>query len=295
MGYERRAGYRARHNSSFPIAYIGCNGLQNFGKPKLLSQLENMTAFAGISVSLFVVVLAVFLLGGIVKGILGFGLPLITIGLLPFFIPVELAIVISAVVQPFTNVGQLITSGNPRQAVACTWPVILTLGPGVALGAWYLSGVSADGLLLIAGCAVVAFSLTNLTGFTISISPRRSMVAGLATGFVAGVIGALTAINGMIFIMYLVGLGVERRVFRSSIALLFIVSALFIASGYWAVGFLDMGRAMLALACVVPSFIGMWIGNAIGERMPNEGFRKAVLIALLIIGAGFVVRGIGFG
>ena len=261
----------------------------------MLSQFQNMFSGAEIDAFLVVVALSIFLLGGIIKGILGFGLPLITIGLLPFFVSVEIAIAVAAIVQPFTNVGQLLTSGNIRQALACTWPVMLTLGPGVALGAWYLGGMSPDNLLLIAGCVVIAFSLINLTGFTIAVPAGNEKITGLGAGLVAGIIGALTAINGMIFIMYLVGLGVERRVFRSAIALLFIVSAIFITSSYWVVGFLDKGKLLLGFACIAPSFIGMWIGNKLGERLPNESFRKVVLIALLIIGVGFVTRGAGFG
>ena len=259
----------------------------------MLSQFEYMLGMVEIDAAVLVSVLAIFMLGGIIKGILGFGLPLITIGLLPFFISVEIAIAIAAVVQPFTNIGQLLTSGSFKQAIACTWPVILTLGPGVALGAWYLGGMSPENLLLIAGCVVMVFSLINLTGFTIAVPEGKEQATGLVAGMVAGLIGALTAINGMIFIMYLVGLGVERRVFRSAIAVLFIVSAIFITSGYWVVGFLDEGKVVLGLACIAPSFIGMWIGNKFGELLPNEGFRKLVLIALLIIGSGFVIRGAG--
>jgi len=246
----------------------------------------------GVAANDLAAVLAVFFIAGAVKGVLGFGLPLITMSVSPFFISVELAIVLSAIVQPATNVNQLITSGGVRQAFVSTWPLLLALVPSVAMGAWFLDTIEGNAHMLILGVTLVVFSLYTISGFSFKITRERQTVMGSITGFVAGLVGSLTSINGMFFIMYLVGIGADRQAFRSAIALLFIVSGVLISSGFWYADLLNRNNLFLGLLALAPAFIGMWAGNRIGERIPNKVFRKLILSALLVIGGVFIARGL---
>ena len=244
----------------------------------------------GIEINTLVGVFLIFFLAGSVKGVMGFGLPLITMSLLPFIIPVELAIVLSALVQPATNIGQLITTGGAKKALKSTWTVLLALIPSVAIGAWYLSRLEGNSHLLILGITLIAFSVYSISGFSVSIPKVRQNVIGSIAGFVAGLVGSLTTINGPFFIMYLVGIGADRQAFRSAIALLFIISGLLINSGFWFAGLLNQNNVLIGILALIPCFIGMWAGNLVGERVPNDVFRKLILYALFVIGCVFIVR-----
>ncbi len=246
----------------------------------------------GLEIVAFLSVFAIFLIAGTVKGVLGFGLPLITMSLLPFVIPVELAIVLSALVQPATNIGQLISTGGARQAFNSTWTTLLALIPSVALGAWFLSELEGNSHLFILGLTLIGFAVHSLSGFVFRIAKERQNIVGGITGFVAGIVGMLTSINGMFFIMYLVGIGAQRNEFRAAIALLFIVSGVLINSGFWFAGLLNQNNIILGVLVLVPCFTGMWVGNRIGNRIPNEVFRKMILYALLVIGCVFIWRGL---
>ncbi len=237
-------------------------------------------------------VFVIFFIAGSVKGVLGFGLPLITMSLLPFIVPVELAIVLSALVQPATNIGQLISTGGAKQAFKSTWTILLALVPSVAIGAWFLSALEGNSHLLILGLTLIAFSIYSISGFVFSITKERQNAMGVFTGFVAGLVGVLTSINGMFFIMYLVGIGADRKAFRAAIALLFIVSGVLINSGFWFAGLLNQNNIIIGVLVLIPCFLGMWIGNRIGDQIPNELFRKMILYALLVIGCVFIWRGI---
>ncbi|MEM9330422.1 MAG: sulfite exporter TauE/SafE family protein [Pseudomonadota bacterium] len=244
----------------------------------------------GIDVSIIVWVLAIFLFAGVIKGVLGFGLPIITMSLLPFIMPIEKAIVISAFVQPATNVFQLISAGGVGKSLRLVWPVLLMLVPGVAIGAWYLTSLDSKSLLLLVGLTIVTFALVNLMGFRIDIPARHKVLIGGAFGFTAGVFGAMTALNGWAFIMYLVGIGADRPTFRSAIALLFLVSGALISSSFWAIGWLTWEAALLGAIALLGAFPGMSLGNRLGERLPGESFRKGVLIALVLIGCVLAVQ-----
>ncbi len=246
----------------------------------------------GVEIYALAMVFCIFYVAGCVKGVLGFGLPLITMSLLPFVIPVELAIVLSALVQPATNIGQLISTGGAKKALQSTWPVLLALVPSVAIGAWFLKELEGNSHLFILGLTLTGFSIYSISGFAVVISKNRQNFAGSLTGLVAGLVGVLTSINGMFFIMYLVGIGADRKAFRAAIALLFIVSGLLINSGFWFAGLLDQNSIIIGMLVLIPCFIGMWSGNLIGNRIPNDVFRKMILYALLVIGGVFIYRGL---
>ncbi len=238
-------------------------------------------------------ILLIFLVAGTLKGVLGFGLPIITMSFLPFIIPVEQAIVLSAVVQPATNLFQLASAGGVGAAIRIAMPVLITLVPGVFLGAWYLTSLDGNSLLMMVGLTIIVFSMLNLLGFGVEIAEKNRFSAGLGLGAVAGVVGALTSLNGWAFIMYLVGTGVERTAFRSAIALLFLISGLLISSSFWVLGLLDLTLLTIGAATLCAAFPGMWLGNILGTKLPAELFRKILLIALVGIGMMLIFQAIG--
>lgn len=238
-------------------------------------------------------IMLIYLMGGVVKGVLGFGLPIMTMALLPFVVSIEQAIVLSAIVQPATNVFQLFSAGGLKRAVELATPVLLTLLPGIILGAWLLSMLDGGLVLVVVGMTISVYALYDLAGLAVRIPDATRFPAGLGFGFVAGIFGALTSVNGWAFIIYLLGCGASRNEFRSAIALLFLVSGFLISSSFYAVGLLTQSLFLCGLLALVPSFSGMWLGGLLGKRIPAETFRQIVLVAL--VGVGFVLayRGLG--
>ncbi len=248
---------------------------------------------AGLDWAAFAAVLAIFVFGGFVKGGLGFGLPLATISLLPLVVPIDMALAINTVVQPIANIGQLWSAGRTRETVARFWPMLPTLALGVALGAAFVGSVDRGTLTLLLGLFIMVFTVLSLTGAVLPLKPRHERPAGVATGLAAGIVGALTAANGPVFVMYLVSLRLDRALFRATLGFLFIVSGALVAGGFATVGFLDWPRAGLAALCVPSAFLGMWAGNRIGRRLPAHIFLRVVLLALFCLGANFAARGAG--
>ena len=114
---------------------------------------------------------------------------------------------------------------------------------------------------------------------------------GLGFGVLAGVAGALTALNGWAFILYLLGIGTDRQTFRSAIALLFLVSGTLISSSFWLLGWLDSQILAMSVFALIAAFPGMWVGNWVAQRLPANLFRRVILLALVCI--GFVLIGQG--
>lgn len=234
----------------------------------------------------------IYLVAGLVKGVMGFGLPIITMSLLPFFVSIEKAIVLSAVVQPATNIFQFYTARYWREAFHRAKPVLIALFPGAFIGTWLLSIIDSSVLLVLAGATIALHSVHQLSGARFDISSAQAVPAGWGFGFVAGVVGVLTSLNGWAFIIYLVATGTGRALFRSTIALLFLVSGAMISTSFWATGLLNSELLLLGIFLLFPAFGGMWLGEQIGSRISNKRFRKLVLGSLVVIGCIIVFRGL---
>lgn len=244
------------------------------------------------NLELLLLIAGIYLLAGFVKGVMGFGLPIITMSLLPFFASIETAIVLSAIVQPATNILQFYTAGQWREAFRIAKPIMLALVPGVVLGAWLLSFVSSSALLVLSGLTITLHSAYQLLGARFLISPKWRTASGIGFGFVAGTVGVLTSLNGWAFIIYLIACDVSRNLFRSAIALLFLVSGSLISASFWATGLLTGELFTIGMLMLLPAFGGMWIGELVGARLSNDTFRKLVLVSLVLIGCVIVYRGL---
>lgn len=238
------------------------------------------------------IVAAIFVLGGIVKGAMGFGLPLTTVALMPFFLPVEVALAVNVLVLFLTNIAQFVQMGQMRATTLRFAPVLWGILIGVGLGSVFVTRISDDALLLALGTVVVAFALLSLSSANLSVPAHRERQTGWITGILGGVVGALTTVGGPLFVMYLVGLGVERRLFLSAISLFFLLSAILISGAFLLAGMFDAQRVLLAAVALPAALAGMWIGDQIGLRVPARRFRALVLVVLGVLGLNLIWSGL---
>ncbi|MEM6488797.1 MAG: sulfite exporter TauE/SafE family protein [Pseudomonadota bacterium] len=107
-------------------------------------------------------VAAIFLAGGIVKGALGFGLPLVTIAVLPFLVPVEAAIGLNALVLVVVNALQAWRYWVPGAIWRLAAPVIAGLVVAIPVGVALASAIPPRALLGLLGLFVMGFALYGL-------------------------------------------------------------------------------------------------------------------------------------
>ena len=238
-------------------------------------------------------VFAGFWLSGVAKGLTGFGQPLVAAALLSFIIPVETVLVVNALMMPFTNLAQFITARMIAATLQKIWPVILGLAAGVPIGAHFAVSANESALLLFMGGGVAGFSLLLFAAPRFRISSRAERPAGLATGVATGIVGALTTTHGPLFVAYLSGLQISRRLFVSAMGCLFFISGLMITAAFSFTGVISSSRLILAAACLPMVVLGMRVGNRLGQRVSDDKFRKIILAALFFLGLGLMWRGSG--
>src|SRR5574340_136791 len=92
-----------------------------------------MTAFLDIGAPVLAACAAAILAGGLVKGVVGIGLPLVALPVMVNFIPVPKAIALLILSSFATSVWQSVDGGQFASSARRFWPLLAGIAAGVAI------------------------------------------------------------------------------------------------------------------------------------------------------------------
>ncbi|MCC7272935.1 MAG: sulfite exporter TauE/SafE family protein [Alphaproteobacteria bacterium] len=241
-------------------------------------------------------VAAAFVLAGLVKGVVGFGLPTVAMGLLGLVVAPAHAAALLIVPSLVTNAWQLAAGGPLRPLLRRLWPMLAAIALGTWLGAWAGIGLLAPAHAARAsaalGVALALYAVVALAGTPRRASPRMEAATGPLVGLATGLVCAATGVSVMPSAPWLQALGLQRDALVQAMGLSFTVSTLALAATL-AGGSLDLVAATVSSAALVPAAAGMMLGQRLRRRISPAVFRRALLLALLALGLWLAGRGLG--
>ena len=249
--------------------------------------------FSGLAPSLFALALGVALLAGVIKGVVGFAMPMVMISGLGSFMAPELAL--AGLILP-----TLVTNGMQalRQGLAMAWASIRRFRLFLVIGLVMLVGsaqlvtlLPASVMLLLIGVPVTFFAVLQLLGWTLSLDgPRRGAEA--AIGAFAGFIGGISGVWGPPTVAYLTAINTPKSEQMRVQGVIYGLGALALFGAHIQSGVMRAETAPFSAAMIVPAVLGMWLGTMIQDRIDQAVFRKVTLWVLLIAGANLIRRGL---
>jgi uncharacterized membrane protein YfcA len=226
----------------------------------------------------------VFLIAGVVKGLVGMGLPTITIALTSLVLPLSDTIALVALPTIFTNLWQAAVGGNFRQIARRHWPLVVPLALTLYLTMWAVGRKGPDWAFLVLAAVLVTYSALGLFRIRLHIhadvEKPLAPVIGAISGFVAGVIG----VPVVPLMPYLQSLDIKPGELVQTLGVVLCGTSLALAVSLLKFGLLDGPHAIVSAIAVVPAIAGMWVGTQVRRRLSVEQFRLAVLWALLLTG-----------
>jgi len=233
-----------------------------------------------------------FVLAGLVKGVIGLGLPTVAMGLLGLVMLPAQAAALLLVPSLVTNVWQLLAGPRFGALLLRLWGMML----GIVAGTWAGSGliVSATTHLATAalGVALVLYAVVGLAKLQLRVPPRSERWAGPAIGAATGLVTGATGVFVIPAVPYLGSLGLERDDLVQALGLSFTVSTLALATGLAWHGALPLQAATTSLLALVPALVGMVLGGWLRARVRPEAFRLCFFVGLLALGGELVWRGL---
>ncbi|MBV6658196.1 MAG: sulfite exporter TauE/SafE family protein [Devosiaceae bacterium] len=235
-------------------------------------------------------VLVVFFLAGVIKGTVGFGMPLFALTVLAVIMPLTTAIAANVGPSLITNLVQAVKGPYLRALFRRLWPFLVPaiglIGVGIAIQVRVDPAI--PGLLL--GLLALAFAAVSLAGWRPSIPANREGPLGFAIGLINGVV---TGVTGVFIIpggLYIQSLGLKRDELVQALGLLFFLSTATIGALFVLGGLMTRELAALSALAIVPALIGQWLGERLRRHLSEALFRKLFLVGIATIGVSLIVR-----
>jgi uncharacterized membrane protein YfcA len=232
--------------------------------------------------------------GGLVKGVISLGLPMVALPVMMTVVDVRVAVAMLLVPVFLSNLIQGL-QGEGTVALTKRFAALLVmLSIGTLIGTALFAMLSKTTLLLVIGPLTIVLATASLLQPDLAIPPRAEKWLGPPVGLASGVIGGMSTFFGPLLTIYVVGLHLPRDTFVKAIGLLYIVAAGFMLVGAAAHG--TTGPLLLALSLLgmLPVYLGMAIGQRIRHRIDPKLFRLLVLGVIWITGANMIRQGLGF-
>lgn len=247
-----------------------------------------------ITPAIFAFAFAVTLLGGFVKGAVGFAMPLIMISGMGILIPPDL--VVAGIVIPIVigNGLQVARSGfgNARAALRDHWRYVLVVCVMIFISAQFVRSIPPDTMLVVLGVPVVLLCIIQLIGWRPHIAAVWRRPFEWTAGALAGTLGGLAATWGPPTVLYLLALKTPRARQMSVQGVIYGLGSLMLLVGHLQSGILNAQTWGFSAVLVVPALLGMWLGFRLGDRFDQERFRKVTLWVLIIAGTNLIRRGV---
>jgi len=242
--------------------------------------------------TLLAAVVAVFVLAGVVKGVVGLGLPTISMAMLALVMAPAQAAALLIVPSLITNLWQ----ARPWPALPRVLRRIGGLQAGVCAGtlagALWLGPPSGQWAGVCLGIALVAYAAWGLFGSPPRVPPRHEGALGIAAGTVTGVITAATGVFVIPAVPYLQALDLDKDELIQAMGISFTVSTAALALGLWLNGGYTPAAAGASILMLLPALAGMALGQWLRGRLSARTFKLCFMISLALLGAYQAARGL---
>jgi len=234
----------------------------------------------------------IFLLAGLVKGVIGMGLPTVAMGLLALALPPAEAAAILVVPSLVTNVWQLLAGPRFGALARRLWPMMLGVMAGTIASAGVLAGDAAGLAEAGLGAALALYAIVGLSGIKFAVTPSRETWLAPAVGVTTGLVTGATGVFVMPAVPYLQAIGLQRDELIQALGLSFTVSTVALALGLLRVEAWQAQSIGLSALALVSALGGMQLGQVLRQRIAPSTFRTVFFAGLLLLGLYLALQGL---
>jgi len=232
--------------------------------------------------------LAATFAAALVTGIAGFAFGLVAAAVwLHILTPLQTATLIIA----FGLVVQGISVWKLRHALRWSrlWPFLVGAAFGVPLGVAILRWANPDHVRIAVGVVLVLYSAYTLARPPMKPVTDAGATADAGVGFLNGILGGLTGLAGILTTIWCGMRGWPRDEQRATFQPIGV--AIFAMSGLWlgVNSSITIDTAWFFVIGLPVLLAGTWVGLKLYGHLDETGFRKVILILLLLSGVALVV------
>lgn len=231
---------------------------------------------------------------GVVKGAVGFAMPLILVSGLSAIMDPKLALAGLIFPTLLTNWVQTLRQGLAAALAAVReyWRYLLIVCIAIGISAQAVAVIPARAFYFVLGVPVVGLSIIQLIGWRPHIPPDMRRRAEWAFGAISGLLGGFAGTWGPTTVLFLIATDTPKAKQMIVQGLIYGVGSVAFLLAHLNSGILTQTTAVLSAALLPAAMLGLWIGFKLQDRMDAERFRTATLIVLVVAGFNLLRKGI---
>ena len=234
--------------------------------------------------ALVTLVIATFLLAGLVKGVVGMGLPPVAIGLMALAMPPAQAAALVLIPAFVTNIWQMTAGRNFLAIARRLWPLLICICIGVWLCRDVMTTQTSKLPEILLGLMLMLYAVYGAVSPTPRLPPRYEPYVAPIAGLMTGAILAATGLMQIPLFPYLQAINLEKEEMLQALGLSFFISALALGTALSNANILRTETALLSLFALLPAIAGMAVGRYYVRRLSAAAFKRWFLIAMFLIG-----------
>ncbi len=232
------------------------------------------------------------MVSGVIKGVVGFGMPMIFITFMTMYVDPALALGILILPTLTTNAWQACRQGTSAAIVSLyehRWFLGIT-SVSLLITTQIVPLLSQTLFFICLGLFVIGLATLMLIGWR----PWRRNNIGLSIfcALVAGVGGGLSGVWGPPTVVYLSKDSLKKEAQVRAQGVIYGLCSIFLFLGHVQSGIATAPVLALGLCAIIPAFFGQWIGFKIQESINQVLFSKITLCILLVAGLNLIRRGL---
>lgn len=237
-----------------------------------------------------IIITGTFLLAGLVKGVIGLGLPTVAVGLLTLVMAPAQAAALLVVPSLVTNLWQLLAGPRFTGLLRRLWGMMVGILAGTAAGGGWLTGDASGRATALLGVALIVYAAVGLAAPKLHVPARIESWASPVVGAITGLISAATGVFVIPAAPYLQALALDKEDLVQALGLSFTVSTVALAAVLARDGALPVAIAGTSLLALAPALAGMALGTWLRGRVGARVFRLCFFLGLGALGLHLAAR-----
>lgn len=225
--------------------------------------------------------------GFVVKGLAGFGDPLVSSPLLAMRLPNSAITPGMLPVSLLMNIQQVIRN-RKSFSLSAVLPIAVWVMLGIIPGTLLLKVGSVQKLKVALGLLIIGLGVEMLTRKPEQKRKPNAVVRSVLS-FFSGITAGLFGIN-LLFVAYLERTCEDRGAFRANMCFVFALESVFRVVLYAVSGLFDRFTLQFTLISLPGAFLGMWLGALLDRYISDKNSRKIVMYVFILGGVSTLVN-----
>jgi len=249
-----------------------------------------MQVISNIDYLILIQIILIFFAGGLIKGLIGVGLPTVTLTFLSFIFDIKESISIILIPVILTNLYQMIDGKYLKKIISDTKFFQISAFLFVLPGFYFLLFLNSNTILFILAAILIFNSTLSLIKYEIQFKNFRSKYYQLFIGSTTGVVTGVTGLYTMPFIFLIQSLQYTKNQVIQLMGLTFFI---FACTQFLLFSFNDLINIKIltlsTIACI-PILMGVYLGTILRKKISESLFKLLFNLILVIMGILLIMK-----